>query len=316
MSEFIYSKSDFETRPVDGYTYIYIYSLDNLYLYVGQTVQSIEGRYRNHLSDNSGAHYANNIAYFQIKNEYANYAEGYIAGRIHGICQGNVPNPDHHRDNIPKDVRRILQLIGNKLVNRKDYDKVLKAGDLPLFSIIIDNDGSQKETLAFFSMLLKENKTIGNHYHNMKHLSCYQNELYITEIQFSDGIDGYLISRPKGDYRPILFMKADTVAKIQFVKDIISNFPIYCIVNGRLYDKHKDRIERLFSCNQTGLMVQYTDKIETIFAFHKNFRAIYKAKQKISLEDYTRGLNKDFVRYCTLSSYKAKFTPYHYYQCA
>lgn len=58
MNDFIFTESDFETRPTDGYTYIYIYSLDNLYLYVGQTIQSIEGRYRNHLSDNSGAHYA------------------------------------------------------------------------------------------------------------------------------------------------------------------------------------------------------------------------------------------------------------------
>ena len=72
MNFFIENESDFSKRPENGYTYIYIYSIGNLYLYVGQTIQSIEGRFNNHLSDHSGAHYADTISYLQVASEYAN----------------------------------------------------------------------------------------------------------------------------------------------------------------------------------------------------------------------------------------------------
>ncbi len=316
MNDFIYTESDFETRPIDGYTYIYIYSLDNLYLYVGQTIQSIEGRYKNHLSDNSGAHYANNIAYFQIKSKYANYAEGYIAERVRGICQGGVPNPAYHRDTVPKDTQKTLQKIGNKLANRKDGDKTLKTGCLPLFSIIIDNDSSQKETLAFFSMILKENTIVEQHYHkkNKEYIFADQNELYIKKMDFINNIEGYLLSRPKSDYRPILFMKADTIAKIRFIRNIISNFPVYCVVDKDLYCNYKDTIKNLFKHNQTGLMVQYLYSIETIYDFPEDFRAFYKAKLKNG--KYMECETKEIIPFCATGTYKAKRTPYCYYQCA
>ncbi len=315
MNAFVCSKSNIEKRPVNGYTYIYIYSLDNLYIYTGQTIQSVRERYRNHLSDNSGAHYANSIAYFQIKSEYANYAEGYIAERVRGICQGNIPNPVHHKSDVPQDVRRTLQLIGNKLVNRRD-NETLKAGDLPLFSFVIDNDGSKKETLEFFSMLLKEGCITNHYYKGVNNLTYSQSELYVKEMHYTNDVKAYFISRPKSDYRPMLLMLADTVEKMRFVKNIASNFPVYCVVNCEFYNRYKDKIKDLFRHNQVGLIVQYFDRLEVVYAFHKAFRAIYKAKRKFDSDRYAISTNKQFIQYCTVSNYKAKFTPYHYYQCA
>ncbi|MCI6995805.1 MAG: hypothetical protein MR936_03170 [Eubacterium sp.] len=88
---------------MSGYSYIYIYSCNNIYIYVGQTTQSIMERYRNHLvGDNSGAHYANQIHCIQIASKYANYAEGYLAYRVKGISQGNIPNHEFYKDATPE----------------------------------------------------------------------------------------------------------------------------------------------------------------------------------------------------------------------
>ena len=324
MDNFIYAKTDFEKRPVRGYTYIYIYSLDNLYLYTGQTIQSIAGRYRNHLSDTdtSGAHYANNIAYFQIKSEYANYAEGYISDRLCGICQRNAPNPDYYRNDTPPEVRKILQKIGNKLTSHKSSDEVLKAGELPLYSITIKNDGSQRESLLFFSMLLKEKNIIANRYCKYDgYKESWRNDIFIKEMRYcsypkDSDIKAYLLSRPKNDYRPCLFMKANTIANLKYIKNIVSNFPIYCVVDGATYDKYKDIIDRMFSRSLTGLIIQRYSRIDCIYDISQDFRTTYKACLKTSDNKHILGINKQIIQDCETTRYRAIPISDNYYQCA
>jgi len=316
---FIDAATEFDKRPEGGYTYIYIYSLDNLYLYVGQTIQSLEARYTNHLADNSGAHYANCIAYFQIRSSYANYAEGYIANRVNGICQGNIPNPEKHKDQVPKEIRKILQKIGNKLCNRRLCDKTLLTGELPLFSIEINNDGSKMEPLKLLSLLLQEKKIIDRHYPQYpvtRNHSPYSTNLYISEItHIVHNTKGYLLSRPKGDFRPVLFLMANSVEQVLFCKKIIANFPVYCIVPEDLYNRYEKNICQLFRKNQTGLIVKRYNKLELIMNFHPHYRELFKIVTKSEKDAYI-GINKEFVSHCHETSIKAKFTPYNYYQCA
>ncbi len=313
---FIYSESDYYKRPSEGYTYIYIYSLDNLYLYVGQTIQSLQGRYKNHitgLSRTSGAEYANSIAYFQIKNEYANYAEGYIARRLQGICQRGVPNPDHFRHNVPKDVQKTLQQIANKLINRKADDITLKTGYTPLFSVSIENNGCTKEVLAIFNMLIN-NDNIISHYNKVDYYRAHKADLYLNFVETYDKrITGYITFRPELDYRPTIILKVNNVSDISKLRNAISNYPLYCLVDSRLYDKFKNKIENIIRYKQIGLMVQRPSEIITIQAFHKNFRILYKAQKH--KKDFILN-NKRDIRLCVVSNYKAELNGHGYYQIA
>jgi len=121
----ITNQFDMDERPEEGYTYIYIYSHDNIIIYIGQTTQSIQSRYsqhyRGHLGDTSGAHYANQIHCFQILTKYANYAEGYLGAKLKGISQGNFPNHIKCKEDIPKDIKSQIQRIekNSKIIKKE-----------------------------------------------------------------------------------------------------------------------------------------------------------------------------------------------------
>ncbi len=300
---FIQTPTKIDERPMNGYTYIYIYSFDSLYLYVGQTIQSIDGRFNNHLSDNSGARYANIITYFQIKSKYANYAEGYLGYRLNGICQGNLPNPEHHKDSVPKEIRKELQLIGNKLSGFKKKDDYLKVGKAPLFY-------HKKETfcdgniLQLFNLLIKEdNQFIWKHFiPSMKYTGFKGIGLF--ELSY-DGNPFYTIMNNK-DYRPISFVEIITVDDLKRFKNLKSNFPVYGIISVQFFKKYEDIISRIIEQSSIGFLIKDWNKISV----HKKWEKPFRNKYDINANEAVCLCKNKRVEYF------AQCSPYGYFQCA
>ena len=99
-------------HPAKGCQYIYIYASDNEVLYVGQTGQSLLTRYRNHIcSDNAGAKSTKQIYAYEVPDEFADYAEGYIGYFLNGSHQVCLPN--HEKDKYAEPGKEIMDDLEN-----------------------------------------------------------------------------------------------------------------------------------------------------------------------------------------------------------
>lgn len=310
MKYFIENESSFSKRPENGYTYIYIYSIGNMYLYVGQAIQSIEGRFKQHLSDHSGVHYADTIRYLQVKSEYANYTEGYLAYRLNGICQGNIPNHEHHKDSTPIELRKELQKIANKLVSMKSFT----AG--PVFSISIKNDGSNCEDLSMFHQLLNCGTLLWDNFtKNGEHSKyIFMNEFTLAKsekIKMNHRI--FIVTRTKGKdvlnrkigLRPMAFLRISSVAELLDVKHIKSDYPCYCIVTDEFYKKYDKFIDAFYKKSHIGLLVQDWKEIRMMHQYKKPYASEHKDL-----------IAKEVAYIAKATNYIAQDSPFGYFQCA
>ena len=291
-----------EERPASGYTYIYIYSRDDIYIYVGQTIQSILARYKNHFSDNSGAHYANQIHCIQIASEYANFAEGYLASRLKGISQGTIPNYKYYKNDVPKEIRTLLQKIGNKLLNYNSLNGNLKVGELPIFTFNIAGDGNYA-TLKFYSKIVKEHVILWTNFLPTMKNYLHFSGLWLKELIYENHIEVYMITAPQADHRPICFFIANSANDIKEIAKIKSDFPIYCVINDSYYEKYQKTIDAIFRKSGAGILLDCWDKI---------------LEQKKSTKIYGQKDMKcsDLVRFFGKTEYRAQKSPYGYFQCA
>ena len=283
-----------------------------MYLYVGQTIQSIEGRFRQHLSDHSGAHYADTIRYLQVRSEYANYTEGYISYRINGLCQGNVPNYEHYKESTPIELRKSLQKIAGKLVSMKP--SIIS----PVFSIPVKNDGSNCENLTLFHQLLNI-KTNGKAllWNNFTKNGEYSKYIYMNEFtltirkgrKISHRI--FIITRIKDEntryqkagIRPMAFFRISSVAELLDIKHIKSNYPCYCIITDEFYKKYDKFLDTIFMKNNMGLLVQKWEGIKMIYRYKRPYTS-----ERVDL------IAKEVAHVAKITTYKAQSSPYGYYQ--
>jgi hypothetical protein len=302
---FVLTESDFTKRPVRGYSYIYIYSIKNLYLYVGQTIQSLGGRFYNHKTDHSGAHYADRISYLQIRFEYANFAEGYLARRCGGICQGGVPNPEKYA--VPDEVKREVQRIGDKLQSLRFTP--------PLFTFSLQNDGSKYEYLSLFHNLLCvedlvwDNFITKSRYVNTS--SPYSTSIYMgqftllkdEEVKMNHPF--FILANKKQDLRPMAFFQMSSVSELLDLKPVTADFPIYCILPEKVYQRYKEHLVPFCRKHHIGLLAQKWSGIELICRYKEPFPAEPKNLHAKTI----RGI-------FTESSYMAYASSYGYFQCA
>lgn len=302
IEEAILSKTNFgfNERPLPGYTYIYIYSRDDIFIYVGQTIQSVSSRYRNHLSDNSGAHYANRIYCIQIMSNYANYAEGYLAHRLDGISQGNVPNYEHYKD-TPESVKTILRKIGNTLCSQK------LSGDCKnqpyIFSFFVEADGNY-DTLKFLSKLVREHNILWDNFlPAMKENSLCFSDLWLRELIYKKTIQVYMLSSPQAGQRPICFFLAKSALDIKEINKIKANFPFYCVIDFLYYKKYEKMIHNIFSKTEAGILLcDWNNVLE-----QKKYTKIYGRKNMKCT---------DLVGFFGKTEYRVQKSPYGYFQCA
>lgn len=93
-------KTEFYERPKEGYGYVYIYLYNNRVIYIGQTRQSVEARYQQHInhgSNTAGAKITNKILWIGIKEDYMDYMEGLFFEHFNGICQFIAPKTETHQ---------------------------------------------------------------------------------------------------------------------------------------------------------------------------------------------------------------------------
>ncbi len=281
-------------RPTSGYTYIYIYSYDEIYLYVGQTTQSIYARYKQHLHDNSGAHYANTIYGFQILSEYANYAEGYLAYHLKGICQGTVPN--YQKWDVSDEVRKILQQLCNVFTKNLSCINTYNVLD---FSIKSDRD---YDVLQFLSQIVQEHNILWSHFNsNASFLGV--SDIWLNDITYGNPMRLYLVSDAQCRNKPILFIFITNIKDIKKIQKDITDFPVYCIIEDNYYNKHKKQFDSIFKNTQFGIILKNQNNLFT----HKTFQ-----KQN-------NHINCSYMMFSTLchkTKYRARKTPYGYFQCA
>lgn len=296
---FVLMESDFTKCPKKGYSYIYIYSIENLYLYVGQTIQSLEKRFYNHKTDHSGAHYADRISYLQIRSEYANFAEGYLARRCRGICQGGVPNPENYA--VPEEVKREVQEIGNKLSSLRFT--------IPLFTLSLQNDGSKYEYLNLFDDLLRVEDLIWDNFIK-KNEGPYFTQIYmepftlLKDSQIKMNHPFFILANKRQDLRPMAFFQMSSVSELLDLKSITADFPIYCILPEKVYQKYEERLVSFCKKRHIGLLVQKWSKLELVCRYVKPFPAEPKNLHA-----------KAVYRLFTGSNYAAYASSYGYFQC-
>lgn len=93
-------KTEFYERPKEGYGYVYVYLYNNRVIYIGQTRQSVEARYKQHInhgSNTAGAKITNKILWIGIKEDYMDYMEGLFFEHFNGICQFIAPKTETHQ---------------------------------------------------------------------------------------------------------------------------------------------------------------------------------------------------------------------------
>lgn len=289
-------------KPERGYAYIYIYSRDDLVLYVGQTIQPIFQRYHQHLRDNSGAHYANQVHCFQIDERYANYAEGYLARRLRGISQGNVPSVENN-EWVPEEVKTYLKSMGTKFSQYQGRSGYLRTDRYPISTFVLEGDG-QYEHLLRFHTIVKGNFIWENFVKNNE--MDYGTYIYMMPLIYTPNgrkIDCYLLSKPSGEYRPIMFFVCTSAGDIKEIAKLRSDFPIYCLLGFDYYNRYASNIERILKYVGIGTAVERGNDIQIVKRYLRPY-----GRKNIKC--------KDIIHFIVETPYKARKTPYGYYQVA
>ena len=296
------AKINLEKRPEKGYAYIYIYSRDDLFLYVGQTIQPILQRYHQHLNDNSGAHYANQIHCFQIDERYANYAEGYLARRLQGISQWNVPSVENN-EWVPEEVKAYFRSMGTKFSQYKGRSGYLRTDRYPISTFAMEGDGEYEHLLRFHAIV--ESNLIWKNFVK-KNETDYGTDIYMLPLIYDQNgrkIDCQLFFKHSGEYRPIMFFVCTSAGDIKEIAKLRSNFPIYCLLEVVYYNRYSANIERISKCAGAGIAVVEGDHMRIVKRYLRPY-----GRKNIKC--------KDIMHFIVKTPYKARKTPYGYYQVA
>jgi len=254
---FINFPMDIEDEPVKGYTYIYVYCLDNTIIYTGQTKRSINERHNEHQGDSSGAKYSNAILYIQIKSQYADFAEGYIGRRLQGLCQGELPNIKNCTnpgDDIKKEVQRIAAML-----SRFRWHGDINEAKTPIFTHPLETYARGRMLRNIKGICEEESNILFNHFADCVRRKGFRG-VQIHDITFLGKIQ-CLIGIDEKDIRPIMFAEINTASQLRLIKDIRANFPIYGIISSEMLTKNKKVVDNILVSSQIGFLIKINDEV-------------------------------------------------------
>lgn len=301
-------ETEFGERPKDGYGYIYIYYYNERMLYVGQTRQSVEERYKQHYkhyTNTAGAKITNRIVWFCIKEECLDYMEGILFKSFDGICQTYAPKPENCKikQQYKDQCNILLDAINNFKKIRSDPWVFIMQKNITIDNIDhMDVDEYIENLFLLYDIqdiIFKKIKKDEDEYCDISCLA-YQNENHWHQGFIYNGLKSHVqCSVLDMRYTAGVY---DDVARL--MKDHCVT-PLYCVISLYEYLSNKTKYEQLMSGATNGLIIYDTTNNQWKYVFyHKNYNGV----ESEEYENYNV-LLKDSIQTC-INHYKKNYLHY------